>query len=117
LKGLLQSARFDRFQQIIHRIYLECLDCVLVEGRHEDQRRRLVALFEQSSGYLESAQAWHLNVQEYEIGFMSFDGGQRFEAVGCLTDDFDIAELVELVAQFFTRQLFVVDDEDSHSAP
>ncbi len=34
-----------------------------------------------------------------------------------LPDDLDIAQLVELVAQLFSRQLFVVYDENSHAAP
>jgi hypothetical protein len=48
---------------------------------------------------------------------MSFDGGERLEAVSGLPDDFDIAQLVKLIAQLFSRQLFVVYDENSHAAP
>ena len=64
LEGLLEASRFDRLEQVVHSIHIECLDGVLVEGRDKDQRRRFLTLFEESPGYFEAAEAGHLNVQE-----------------------------------------------------
>ena len=46
---------------------------------------------------------------------MPFDRGNRLEAVARLRHHFLRAQLSELVAQFFTRQRFVVDDHDLHA--
>ena len=117
LKSLLEPSRFDWLEKVIHCVHVERLDRVLVERRHEDQRRRLVALLEESPCDFEAAETRHLNVQEDQIRFMSFDGGEGLEAVCRLAHDLDIAKLVELIAELVTRQLFIVDDKDSHSVP
>jgi hypothetical protein len=47
------------------------------------------------------------------------DGGQRLETVRRLRNDLDARYLLELVAQFFTRELLIVHDDHaqrSHSA-
>ncbi len=49
-------------------------------------------------------------------GSCLLDGGQRLDAVARLADDFDVAELVELVAQLFSCELLVVDDKNFHGS-
>jgi hypothetical protein len=115
LEGLLQAHGFDRFEQVVDGIHLKCLDGVLVEGCHENQRRRLIPLFEQPPRHLEPPEPGHLDIQEHQVGFVSFYSGERFYPVGGLANHFDIAELVELVTELLASQLLVVDDKNSHS--
>ncbi len=104
-----QPARFDRLEQIVDGVHLECLDRVLVVGRHEDDLG-VAASAEQTPGDFETGQPGHLHVEHHQVRRFLLDHAEGFEAVRGLRHDFDRAYLSQEKAQFFTRQLLVVHD-------
>ena len=116
LERLLQTTGFDRLQQVIDGVDLEGFDGVLVEGGHKHHGRSLVFVFEEPAGDLEPPKAGHLNVEEYQIGLVSLDGADGFDAVAGLGDDLDAIQLPELIAQLLARQLLVVHHDHAQGA-
>jgi hypothetical protein len=72
----------------------------------------MVAAGQEASRDLEARQSRHLDVQEDEVGLGALDRRQRLEAVARLGDDFDIVQVLELVAQLLAGERFVVDNQN-----
>ena len=70
---------------------------------------------ENPAGDLEAGEARHLDVEEDDVGFMAFDGGDRFQAVSRLRDHFFRPQLSELITELLAGQLLVVNDHDLHA--
>jgi hypothetical protein len=61
-------------------------------------------------GHLESRETRHLNVEKHEVGLVTFNGGEGFDSVAGLRDNFGVAQLLELKAQLIPCEPLVVDD-------
>ena len=110
LDRLLEPGRLDRLQQIVHRVHLERLDGMPVEGGDEDDVRRS-AVLDEPVRHLEAVEAGHLDVEEQDVRRQALDDADRLEAVAGLRDHLDVAHLLEHVTQLFPRELLVVDDD------
>src|SRR5688500_16351208 len=84
VQGPLQVCGSNRLQQIVNRIDLECLECVLIErGCKDDQGLRFAKLLQQ----FEAGHAWHLDIQEQHIGTECSDVCQGVGGVIALADN------------------------------
>jgi hypothetical protein len=54
-----------------------------------------------------------LDIEKHDVGFVFVDGRQSFDAVAGLSDDRQIPDLVELVAELFAGEALIVHDENS----
>jgi hypothetical protein len=89
LDSLLEPHRVNGLEQVIDRVHLEGLNRVLVEGRDENQGRRLLVSFEQTPGDLESAQAWHLDIEKHQVRLVTLHRCDRLGTVTRLRHDLD----------------------------
>ena len=56
-----------RFEQIVHRMHIECFNRVLIESCDKYDQRHIVLL--QIANNVKSAHAGHLYIQKHDIGF------------------------------------------------
>ena len=89
----LEASIVDRFQQVVDRSRLECLDGVLIISRDEYQHGQ--RLMRNVGQHLESRHARHLDVEKHQVGVIGGDGGEGLTAIRTLRDDLEIASLVQ----------------------
>jgi len=101
-----ETVSSERLQKIIHGMDFEGLDGVPVEGGDEDYAQIVADQFEN----FEAIELGHLDIEKEQIGFQFGDGLDRFEAVGALSDKFDLGMRAEEFAEDLASELFVVNN-------
>ena len=116
LQGFGDAGLVEGFQDVIHRVYIEGLDGVIVEGGGEDDLRDALFAFEEFFDYAEAVEAGHLHVEEDEIGIVFFDEREGFEAVFAQGDHVYFGKAFQEIEKFVPRGAFVVNDDgiDGH---
>ncbi len=90
---LAQAARVHRFEQVIDRVHLKCLDGMLVvRGDKCDERHQLLLEHPHDP---HPVQLRHLPIEQREVGPLVFDHGHRLRARRGFPDDHDIGERSE----------------------
>jgi hypothetical protein len=117
LDSLREPVLSDWFQQVIDGPCLEGLNRVLIEGRHDDDQRK-VARLRQLPYHVKTTESWHLQIQEHKIGRQPSHGDKGGIAIFRFADDFDFADLFQFLAQNLPRNGFVIDNQglESHRA-
>jgi len=110
LNGHFEPWRVYGLQQIVNRIDLKRLDCVLVEGGHEDDFGGVTGV-DQPAGDLEPRQSRHLDIQEDDVGPQALNCRQRVHAITRLAHDFHPFELFDQEAQLVAGEPFIVDQD------
>src|SRR5258708_3743101 len=112
--GLLHRLRDALFvewlQQIVHGVYLERLDGVLVKCRSKDNLWQGDFLVQQFLDHTEAVEAGHLHVEENQIGAVLFDEVDGFKTVLALRDNIDVARAFTQVSEFVAGELVIVHD-------
>ena len=107
-QSLPESRTIKWLEQIIDRVDFERAKGELVVRGDKDHRGHRVL------GYLlqnpESVQAWHLHVEQNDVGRLLLDHGHGARAVHRFADDFEIL-LDQEGAQFFPRERFIIHDQ------
>src|SRR5215475_12327990 len=65
---------------------------------------------------IESCELGHLHVEEQQVGLVLGDCFYRLQSVLAFGDDFDFLVRAEQFAQYFARQLFVVNDQGTQTS-
>src|SRR6267154_355670 len=86
---------------------------MLVMGSDKDDGRQF--LRGQNTQHLESIHAWHLHVEEYEVGRKLENLFNRGRAVSAFADDLDIGSSLEAQRHALPRQWLIIDDQDAHT--
>ena len=87
----------------------ERLECVLVEGRDEDDGREVLG-FDPGQDF-EAVHARHLDIEKEQVGALAPDEAEGFGAVLTLADDLHLRVGGEQFSNRLPRQRLVVDDQ------
>src|SRR6516164_7458473 len=104
-----EARLIDWLEQIVDGVRLEGLDGVLVVGGDEHHHRH--RFLRQMRQHLETRHAWHLDVEEHQVGLVLLDGGKCFAAVGTLRDDLEVGLVAQPDLDAASREHLVIDDE------
>src|SRR5687767_10121840 len=99
----------ERLQKIVERVYVECLQSVLVVCSNKNDRRKPLGI--ERFDHLETVLFRHLYVQKNEVRILSVDRVDGLETVAALTDDADAVFFSEEPFDPVPGEWFVVYDE------
>ena len=109
LQRLVHPFAGDRLEQVVEGVLLKRAQGKLVVGGDEDDVGAQVRV--QHAHQLQPADARHLDVEKQQVGFEAMDGGQRLHGVGALSQQADIARLLQQQPQLLAGEGFIVDDQ------
>ena len=89
---------------------LKCPQRVLVICSHKDH----ADLAADELQHFEAVEPWHLNIEKQQIGFQFRDCFYSLKPIGTLRDNLHVVMCRQVFAHQLARELFVVDDRDSH---
>jgi hypothetical protein len=112
LDRLGEALLLDGLQDVIDRMHLEGLDRVLVVGRDEYDRRRVLHIGEARYD-LEAIEPRHLDIEEHDVGPQLPDRFYGLVPLARFAGDLDAGDRAENALQVLARGRFVVDDEDA----
>lgn len=96
-----------RFEQVVDRRLVECLDRIFVMGRHEHDMH-----VRDEAGHFQPVDAGHPDVEKREIGALRIELGQRVDAVARQPDDVELGpEPAQAGGEFRGQIGFVVGDQ------
>ena len=109
--GERQSQPFgrDRLEQIVGGAKFERLDCVPGMGGDKHDRRAMVGC--QPLDQLQSGETGHGNVGEEQVDRLLREHGERFQAVRCGSNKFDIVMPGDQTFEHAARERLVIDDK------
>ena len=116
LDGFGDAGLVEGLQNVIHGVYVEGLDRVVVEGGGEDDVGDLEFAFDEFLEDAKAVEAGHLDVEEDEVWRVLLDEIDGFEAVFTLADKGDFGKGFEEEGEFLAGGFLVVDDDgvDGH---
>ena len=76
----------ERFQQVIDRLGIECLDRLLIESGHKNNCRHMYRV--NRFKHAKAVDLWHLHVQEHQAGLVLDDATDGGLSVGALSHNF-----------------------------
>jgi hypothetical protein len=99
-------------KQIVDCSRLERLKGILIISSDNYYHRHMCPMLE-ISNYFKPAHLGHLKIQQHKVGLVGGYFLQGANAIICLSDDFNVVERTEFLAQYFPRYRFVVHDQRS----
>ncbi len=97
-------------EQVIDRIEIEALECMLFVGGGEDD----FALATHEPGNVKPVELWHLDVEQEKVRRVIAQVLQSVDGVGEGGGEGELGVLVDVGFQEFDGQRFVVDDDGFH---
>ena len=112
LKGRTKAIGVDRFQHIIHRMYVKRPQRVfIVRGHKQNERHGSVTQFTQ---YAKAIQFWHLHIEAHNVRLQLGNTLHRFATSGCLANHFDIGFGLQEASNALSRQRFIIDNQHAY---
>ena len=109
--GLGDARLVEWLQDIVHGIYIECLDGVLVKRSGKDHVRHFHFALDDFFQNAETVQTGHFHVQKDQVGRVLLDQRNGFHAVLSLPDHIDLGKAFQEEGQLVARGLFVIHDD------
>ena len=109
LESGVETLAADGLQKIVHGMNVKGAHGVLVVGSDENDGNI-------GANELENVKAGkfgHLDVEENQVGFMSGDGFDGFEAIGAFGDDFDFGVRLDELAKNEAGEVFIVHEKSA----
>ena len=87
----------ERLQDVVHGIYFESLNGVMIVGGGENDLRYRQLALDQFFDHAEAVEARHLHIEEHQIRLVLLDQRNGFEAVLALGDHVDLGKTLQQV--------------------
>ena len=114
LDGFVQACFGDRLEQVVDGSGLECLKGMLVEGGHDhDDRQRGLS---EAPDHFEAAHHGHLEVEKNQVRFQRSDLLQGLPAVGGFSDNLDLGDRLQSLAEDAAGDGLIVHNQSRNRA-
>ena len=100
----------ERLEQIVDRVYFECLHGILVEGGGKNDFGQRDLAIEQFLDYAKAVEARHLHIEKNQVGIVFADEIDALDAVLALGHDVDVANILQQEGEFVAGELLIVHD-------